>query len=149
MIVKRNIDDPESCVNCGSKIGRLETPYLWDQHIVCESCFEKLSASKAKQKPVKIEYASIALAEGSKAKLQGQSDFDAALKAHHEPPGPPIICPNPACGYSGPGKRIAKGSQLAGCLLCLLFLLPGLLYLMIMSGSHIVCPKCGLQIRDE
>ncbi len=32
----------ESCFNCNSQIGRLETPFLFRERIVCSACFEKL-----------------------------------------------------------------------------------------------------------
>jgi len=43
MIVRRNADDPEACANCGEKIGKLETPHLWNDHIVCAGCALKLA----------------------------------------------------------------------------------------------------------
>lgn len=36
--------DLERCANCDQVIGRLETPYLWQQTIVCQSCLAKLSS---------------------------------------------------------------------------------------------------------
>jgi hypothetical protein len=33
----------ESCANCGSKIGRTETPHVWDDKIVCAPCRRELS----------------------------------------------------------------------------------------------------------
>jgi hypothetical protein len=59
MIVRRNASDPENCVNCGERIGKLETPYLWQQHVVCGPCYEKLSRSTPINKPPEIDYASI------------------------------------------------------------------------------------------
>lgn len=56
-----------------------------------------------------------------------------------------IICPNPNCGYRGPAKKKARGSFLVGLILCLFFLLPGILYFMFKSGYRYSCPKCGLQ----
>jgi hypothetical protein len=32
----------EKCLNCGCAIGDLETPYLFDERIVCKSCYSKL-----------------------------------------------------------------------------------------------------------
>ncbi len=58
-----------------------------------------------------------------------------------------ILCPNPQCGYKGPGK--ADGGS-NGCLLVVLLLLgilPGILYLLIVGRSGVVCPKCGIRIR--
>jgi hypothetical protein len=31
------------CANCGGIIGRLETPYTWDDAIVCGGCYMRLS----------------------------------------------------------------------------------------------------------
>ena len=58
-----------------------------------------------------------------------------------------IICPNPQCGYIGPPKKEARGSLLVAILLCFLFLLPGLIYMIAMSGYNYVCPRCGVHIR--
>ena len=35
----------ETCQNCGRAIGRLETPCIWKENVVCESCYKCLSAS--------------------------------------------------------------------------------------------------------
>ena len=59
-----------------------------------------------------------------------------------------IICPNPNCGFIGQPKRVARGSCLIGLILCLCFLLPGVLYLVFMQGYRYVCPRCGIQIRE-
>jgi hypothetical protein len=59
-----------------------------------------------------------------------------------------IICPNPNCGYTGPPKIEPRGSFAVGLLLCLLCLLPGLIYVVMMSGSNYVCPRCGVHIRE-
>jgi hypothetical protein len=228
MIVRRNLDDPDSCYNCGERIGRLETPHLWKEHIVCARCRQRLEDDSARSAPSLaiappslptpqddfrsgevIAYANLAnensvqtprakksgvsriadaimlvlgivcilvavvlgsqgegsgaiisgiigallilflilIRAGSNARLVSASNASSvsALMAR----GPHIICPNPSCGYVGPGRKIPKGSLTAGCLLMFFFLLPGLLYLMFTSGYHIVCPRCGLQIRDE
>lgn len=60
-----------------------------------------------------------------------------------------MICPNSNCGYKGKPARKARGSLIVGLLLCLLFLLPGLLYFMLRSGYRYLCPNCGLQIASE
>lgn len=65
--------------------------------------------------------------------------------------GPPrqIICPNPNCGYKGPAKRQARGSFFDGLVLCLLGLLPGLIYFAFRSGYRYSCPQCGMQIASD
>jgi hypothetical protein len=37
----------ETCENCGAMIGDLETPCLWDNHIVCADCHAKLGTPSA------------------------------------------------------------------------------------------------------
>ena len=32
----------ETCDNCGRTIGRLETPEIWDDHLVCRMCLDHL-----------------------------------------------------------------------------------------------------------
>jgi predicted amidophosphoribosyltransferase len=32
------------CENCGRSIGKLETPYIRDDHVVCAECFRQLKA---------------------------------------------------------------------------------------------------------
>jgi hypothetical protein len=49
LIVKQNAGGLESCSNCGEAIGRLETPMLWNEHIVCVICHTKLEAAKSHQ----------------------------------------------------------------------------------------------------
>lgn len=60
-----------------------------------------------------------------------------------------IICPNPNCGYEGKVARKARGSLLTGLILCCLFLLPGLIYFMFMSGYRYYCPNCKMQIAQD
>jgi hypothetical protein len=36
----------EKCENCGKLIGRLETPSIWKNHVVCEACYEILGTRK-------------------------------------------------------------------------------------------------------
>jgi len=37
----------EPCENCGRPIGRLEQAYLWQDHVVCEGCYVRLSSAGA------------------------------------------------------------------------------------------------------
>lgn len=57
-----------------------------------------------------------------------------------------MICSNPKCGYKGKAKRKPRGSVLVGLFLCLLMLLPGLLYFAFKGGYRYFCPKCGQQV---
>ncbi len=40
----------EKCLNCGCGIGDLETPYVWNERVVCRSCFKKLQPKSWKNK---------------------------------------------------------------------------------------------------
>ncbi len=57
-----------------------------------------------------------------------------------------ILCTH--CGYTGQSKKIVPGSNAIGCLLLLLFVIPGLIYAVwqqTQSGEG--CPQC--QRRDS
>jgi predicted amidophosphoribosyltransferase len=43
--------DIEICSNCDDKIGRLETPQIWNGRVVCRRCYDKLSTPAAVQNP--------------------------------------------------------------------------------------------------
>ncbi len=61
----------------------------------------------------------------------------------------PIICPNPNCGYRGKPRRKARGSAIVAIVLLCIFVLPGLLYMIFMSGYRYYCPNCGLQVGND
>ena len=42
---------PETCENCGAAIGQLETPLVWQDHVVCGPCYGRLN-------PPAVPYAS-------------------------------------------------------------------------------------------
>ena len=72
----------------------------------------------------------------------------------HVAPTPPaklnrgdIICSNPQCCYVGPPKRESRGSVILAVLLFLFGILPGIIYMVVMSGYNYVCPRCGLRHR--
>jgi hypothetical protein len=60
-----------------------------------------------------------------------------------------MICPNANCEYQGKPKKTSRGSTIVGLILCLFFLLPGILYFMLMSGYRYSCPNCGMQIAAD
>jgi hypothetical protein len=60
-----------------------------------------------------------------------------------------IVCPNPNCGYVGPGQKIARGSTIIGILLLLCWILPGIIYFMFFSGYRTCCPRCQCQINND
>jgi len=60
-----------------------------------------------------------------------------------------IICQNPNCDYTGPSKKIARGSLLVMFFLLLLGILPGILYMIFRSGYRYSCPRCGMQLHTD
>lgn len=36
----------ETCANCGRVIGKLETPMVWQENVVCPECFGRLSGMR-------------------------------------------------------------------------------------------------------
>jgi hypothetical protein len=66
----------------------------------------------------------------------------------HAVPGE-IICPNPNCGYIGKPSYIRRGSLGVGCLLAILFLIPGMIYIACTDGYRLVCPNCGAECGQK
>jgi hypothetical protein len=58
-----------------------------------------------------------------------------------------IICPNPNCGYQGPGKEVGGSNCLLLVILFALGILPGILYLLWCPKKGVICPKCGARIN--
>ncbi|MEI6492053.1 MAG: DUF4339 domain-containing protein [Verrucomicrobiota bacterium] len=81
-------------------------------------------------------------------KCQTQNIFQVRQEPAYVPRPGDIVCPNTHCHYCGPPKKVARGSAILGILLMFFFVLPGVLYLMFMSGYNYVCPKCGMHLRS-
>jgi uncharacterized membrane-anchored protein len=45
----------ENCQNCGRPIGNLETPHVFQEHIVCPTCYERLKPTIAYASPAPAE----------------------------------------------------------------------------------------------
>jgi hypothetical protein len=54
----------------------------------------------------------------------------------------------PACGSTQSAVRRAKGSTVLAIVLLLLWILPGVLYLIFCSGHASFCPHCGFKYGD-
>ena len=37
----------DNCENCGATIGKLETPNVWQDHVVCVQCYAKMAVAAA------------------------------------------------------------------------------------------------------
>jgi hypothetical protein len=95
-----------------------------------------------------VTLASIVISKVSPAEPENPAPDD--LVTHPRYSGPFIICPNPNCGYRGPACKQAKGSVVVLIILLLMWLLPGILYAIFCCiGSRLLCPQCGVHVRDE
>ena len=116
----------EKCSNCSRLIGNLETPYVYQNNVVCSKCSDIL------QPPV---ISTVAAPIGSSLLI----DRTKATST----------CPRcPACGYTGIMKRKSKGSVIIMIFLLLLWILPGLIYAILNNGYQFVCPMCGAKVAD-
>lgn len=133
-----NAANLEECGNCGRLIGRLETPCVFEDEVVCSECFARLSPA--------IECAA-PFPRGS----MSPSALSAADHAtvHGRMPAPiPVVRSCPLCGSTERAVKKSKGSGLLLIILLLLWILPGLIYLMVYSGYVYVCPACGFKYGD-
>lgn len=120
----------ETCENCGRAIGQLETPFIWRESVVCAECHARLSPAGAK---ITTPFAQMAHVKTNPPALP---DYIGSRRA----------CP--VCGSTGTPIRKAKGSSGVMILLLLLWIIPGILYAIFMSGYVFVCPKCGAKLGD-
>jgi hypothetical protein len=131
-----------TCANCGGTIGRLETPYAWGDYVVCGVCYQKLAARPVAAGPA---------ADGDTIDMGTPTPQYQAPTTYRRFPkakGPVIICPNPNCRYHGKSIKKAKGSFIVLLILLSIMVLPGLLYLIFFSGYTLICPNCGMKVRD-
>jgi hypothetical protein len=154
----------DACENCGKTIGKLETPYLFDEHVVCEGCERKLSVGAKK-----IEQDLLALRENDQfiASIQSEitndpnqmagraeslspSSVGAVVLSEYgswgEPLKPSHCCP--ACRSSASPVRKAKGNLPLQVVLLLIGILPGLLYFVFHEGYVFACPLCGYKYGE-
>jgi len=130
----------EECANCGRSIGRLEQPRIWGDNVVCGACHSILSSDAGTDPEPAEEETDVtqALAYAT----PNSRYFAGAL-------GQSIICPNPNCGYRGFSNRRANGSMVLAVILLLLWLVPGILYLIFCGGYSLWCPQCNQKVRDD
>jgi predicted RNA-binding Zn-ribbon protein involved in translation (DUF1610 family) len=127
----------EECANCGRTIGRLETACVFKDQTVCADCY---------------------------ARLKPTIDYAAPVATGHTPPSvlpalehalidrrPATIQTSracPACGSTLPAVKKSKGSSVLLIILLLLWILPGLIYVIFYNGYVYVCPRCGYKYGD-
>jgi ssDNA-binding Zn-finger/Zn-ribbon topoisomerase 1 len=142
-------DDIIECANCGDRIGRLETPRVFNDQVVCAKCWEKLSDAEAAELTAALEDAPPPPADkvlryGSRERLVSMAPPMTTLPV--QPLYSGRACP--VCGSTAKPVRKAKGSSAMLIILLLLWVLPGILYLIFYSGYIMVCPDCGAKIAD-
>jgi hypothetical protein len=126
---------PETCANCGAVIGKLETPHVFKDQIVCGACRTRLVAAVAP--------APILPAVSNPAALPGVAATDKVL------PMGWMICPNPHCGFQGMPLKEKKGSTLIMIVLLLLWILPGVIYAIVYNGNVLKCPRCKMTLGES
>jgi len=102
----------EKCLNCGNGIGNLETPYIWNGHVVCRSCYAKLQPKSGVSKwmilvaacvgVVGIGFGAIWL-----SRLKHDSPANTPLVA--SPPSPSsvgVVAPTPVVNTTPPVSRV-------------------------------------------
>ena len=152
----------ETCANCGRQIGKLETPMVWKQHVVCQACRKLLqdSESGGHQSPGGIGHAAGAAEDSGGQANPPAAGYDANAydkatekilgQPGHNPDAYPKgafdarVCPNPNCSYEGEGIVRRRGSWIVLIFLLLLGFFSGLLYALLYSGHRTSCPKCGM-----
>lgn len=123
---------PEQCENCGAAIGKLETAYLLDEHVLCEPCHQKLS-------------------KRAKADEKAQSDRENSQTENQCPECSNVVsfsqskCPSCGhdfglrCPYCGtPGTASYSMGVILGCIL---FFPLGLVLLLMPKTAS--CENCG------
>lgn len=123
----------ETCANCGGKIGRMETPYVYRDQVVCGPCIERLrrpppapGGTPPQYQPAAVEHVFV----------------------DTRPQWASMATACPVCGSLKPAVKKAKGSIVLAILLLLLWILPGLIYWMFYQGYIYVCPDCGAKRAD-
>src|SRR5438046_3046945 len=111
----------EKCANCDATIGNLETPFVWDERIVCRDCHQKLSRMDSEQ------------VEDVAAQIRSDVGQPLPYAGPTTPPNPSrgiagsgaIICPNSNCGYRGPAQMKSRTNIGVSLTLIVLWLLFG------------------------
>jgi hypothetical protein len=140
--------DLETCANCDRVIGRLETCHLWQNQTVCAECLAKLQ--KTDEAPPPSDIADQIDRELNELDHQRGTFESAVVKPSRRQllPGQ-MICINPNCGWIGTPERKSRGSAIVMILLLLIAVLPGLIYIIFMSGYDYFCPRCGCKLKTE
>jgi|GEM_PF-6979231 len=153
-MTENGVDIGEKCDNCLLIIKRMDAPQIHGKWVLCPECYERL---KKDNELTEIKTASLPQPVRRRTKpvilRAAMRGIDAVAKSMVASPASlprgAIICPNPNCGYRGKPRRRARGSLFLLVFLFCLFIIPGLLYLMFRSGYVLICPRCGLQIRED
>lgn len=136
---------PEQCENCGTTIGNLEEPFLWNEHVVCSACYARLSASgsivaaapETIAPPDDIGWSQQrTIPTHSAGGVVGTAPMIGAVTCRF-------------CGYIGAPLKIARGSIGTALLLLLCGIIPGIIYLIAFDGYDIQCARCHNVLKVE
>jgi len=135
----------ESCANCGRAIGKLETPYLHTDHIVCAECKARLTSDATSIAVPKSPLDELATHVSPRLPLTLE-EFAREQARAFRGTAPRRRCP--MCGSYMPPTRKRKGSVVLALLLTLLAFFPGLLYAALCCRVVMACPDCGYKYGD-
>ena len=130
------------CRYCGTIL----TPQAWQERVLE---WRRLPQAERDRYLQQLDPQQLATLQALDAVLPHAATAASAAPASGSAPGDMMICPNPQCGYQGAAQRVPRGNTGIGCLLLLLFIIPGIFYFILRSGYRYVCPKCGMQIRAD
>lgn len=124
----------EICENCGRQIGKLETPMLHDEHIVCMECYERLARANL---PAKLTESDIYTPPRDLPTIPTMVVGGVVGTA---PMIGAVTCR--FCGNIGAPVRESRGSGLILLILLLCGVLPGIFYALAFNGYDIKCRRC-------
>lgn len=134
----------DTCENCGQPIGKLETPFVFEESVVCKACHRRLSDNAMPTESLKdlpeIDFDLNSTGAIAPPSVQMKNKSKTVI------PGIGRVCP--ACGSTAPAIKKPKGSRVLLIFLLLLWLLPGIVYLIVYSGYVYTCPRCGYKFGD-
>jgi len=137
----------EACENCGRAIGKLEIPRLHKGHVVCVECDKHLKVEIPDEPDWALPDMPAAHIPYARASVTlDERDIVAPGHAAATVIPPDFTCR--VCGGHRRPERRAKGSAFVFIVLLLFFVIPALVYGILMQGYHYVCPDCGAVVGE-
>lgn len=136
----------DTCENCGATIGKLETPQVFGESVVCAACWRRLAEAS---EPVIAASPLTEIAQQIGREALGYDtpgSIRARMTSAKIAAGGHRKCP--VCGLAAPAKKRRKGSVVMLIALLCLWVIPGIIYALIYSGYIWTCSACGAKLAD-